>query len=184
MPTNLNALIRYKTIDRCLSNYHIPYTMKRLQENCSEKLAEYRGVYKEVSDRTFYDDIRVMRSEILGFNAPIEVKNGIYYYAERGFSIFQTPITEVDLLKEVLQMLLEERNKLADREVDTLIRRIAKITGDDVELEGEFPERQVFSIRASLNKSIEVNHEKLYEESSTYNRSLGLLDWGDVLGVV
>ncbi len=183
MPTNLNALIRYKTIDRCLKNYHIPNTMKRLQENCSEKLAEYRGIYKEVSDRTFYDDIRVMRSEILGFNAPIEVKNGIYYYAEKGFSIFQTPINEVGLLKEVLQMLLEERDRLADREVDTLIRRIAKITGDDVSLEGEFDEKEQFNLRFCLGGE-RSREEAIYEPSATYKKNVGLLSWGDLLEVV
>lgn len=69
MPTNLNALIRYKQIDKELSNPYLKTTIHSLQIACSNQLAEHRGVYKLVAERTIRDDIRVMRSSALGFNA-------------------------------------------------------------------------------------------------------------------
>ena len=62
MPTNLNALIRYKTIDRCLQNKQRNHDIKMLIEACSKALAEFRGIYKSIGERTIRDDIRIMRS--------------------------------------------------------------------------------------------------------------------------
>lgn len=78
MPTNLNALIRYKQIDKCLHNRYVPCTIARLQEACSEALGEHRGIYRQISERTIRDDLRVMKSDMLGFNAPIVFKGGYY----------------------------------------------------------------------------------------------------------
>ncbi len=132
MPTNLNALIRYKQIDAYLKNKFINCTIEKLQDACTVSLGEFRGIYKKVSERTIRDDIRVMKSNILGFNAPIEVSNGIYYYSEKNYSIFTTPVTEIELLRDILKMLLEERNNIVDTEVDNLLLRIATIVGDPI----------------------------------------------------
>ena len=88
MPANLNALIRYKTIDVCLSNRHRQWTIKDLMVACSDSLSEHRGMGSGVSERTLRDDIRVMRSNILGFNAPIKQRDGQYFYSDPSFSIF------------------------------------------------------------------------------------------------
>lgn len=72
MPTNLNALIHYKTIDHCLSNRHRQWSIDDLIKASSEALGEHRGVYKPISKLTICDDIRVMRSSMLGFDAPIK----------------------------------------------------------------------------------------------------------------
>ena len=112
MPTNLNALIRYKQIDACLRNPYVKCTIERLQEVCSEAMGEFRGIYKLVSERTIRDDIRVMRSNILGFNAPIEFEDGNYIYYKEDYSIFKTPVTEVQLLKDILKILLERNDNI------------------------------------------------------------------------
>lgn len=112
MPTNLNALIRYKTIDHCLGNRTIKCSIDRLRRECSEALAEARGVYKTISERTIRDDIRVMRSDILGFNAPIIFKDGCYVYTEKNYSIFQKYIVDVEMLTSVYNMLLEHKNSI------------------------------------------------------------------------
>ncbi len=132
MPTNLNALIRYKQIDACLKNPFANCTIPHLQEICTQSLGENRGIYKQVSERTIRDDIRVLKSDILGFNAPIVSENGKYHYSDPDFSIFSTPLTEKELLKDVLAMLLEERGNIADEEVDRLLLRIANIIGEGV----------------------------------------------------
>lgn len=126
MPTNLNALIRYKTIDKCLGNRLVKCTIRRLREECSEALGEKRGVYKTVSERTIRDDLRVMRSDILGFNAPIAFEDGCYFYTEKDYSIFKTYIKGRELLHSVFQLLLEQHDSISKPVMNELLFRIAK----------------------------------------------------------
>ena len=51
MSSNKNALIRYKTIDRCLRNKYKKYTLEDLIEECSEALFEFApiGIYSELA---------------------------------------------------------------------------------------------------------------------------------------
>ena len=63
---------------------------------------------KGVSVRTVQGDLKIMRSDKLGYNAPIEVYDRIYYrYADTDYSISDTPLTEedCDLLKEAVELL-------------------------------------------------------------------------------
>ena len=97
MPANKNALIRYKTIDRCLRNRFRLWTIDDLTEACSEALYEMEGITKGVSVRTVQGDLQIMRSDKLGYNAPIEVFDKIYYrYADPNYSINEMPLTEED----------------------------------------------------------------------------------------
>ena len=108
MPVNKNALIRYKTIDRCLRNRFRRWTIDDLTEACSDALYEMEGILKGVSVRTVQGDLQIMRSDKLGHNAPIEVYDRIYYrYADPDYSISDTPLTEedFDLLKEAVELL-------------------------------------------------------------------------------
>lgn len=108
MPANKNALIRYKTIDRCLRNRFRRWTIDDLTEACSDALYEMEGIMKGVSVRTVQGDLQIMRSDKLGYNAPIEVYDRIYYrYAAPDYSISDTPLTEedCDLLKEAVELL-------------------------------------------------------------------------------
>ena len=73
MPANRNALIRYKTIDNCLRNPYRRWTLEDLVDACSDALYEYEGIDKGISKRTVQMDIQMMRSEKLGYNAPIVV---------------------------------------------------------------------------------------------------------------
>ena len=88
MPANRNALIRYKTIDKCLRNRQRLWTLDDLIHECSEALYEYEGIDKGVSKRTVQSDIQIMRSDKLGYNAPIEVTERKYYtYTDAEYSI-------------------------------------------------------------------------------------------------
>lgn len=98
MPANRNALIRYKTIDNCLRNKYRQWTLEDLIDACSDALYEYEGIDKGVSRRTIQMDIQVMRSEKLGYNAPIVVYDNKYYkYEDEDYSITNTPLSEQDL---------------------------------------------------------------------------------------
>lgn len=97
MPVNKNALIRYKTIDRCLRNRYRRWTLDDLVDACSDALYEMEGITKGVSTRTVQGDLQIMRSDKLGYYAPIEVYDNKYYrYSDPEYSISNSPITEDD----------------------------------------------------------------------------------------
>ncbi|HEY1870352.1 MAG TPA: hypothetical protein VGG71_04800 [Chitinophagaceae bacterium] len=44
MPVNRNALIRYRTIDKCLQNRYKKWTLDDLIDACSDVLYEFEGM--------------------------------------------------------------------------------------------------------------------------------------------
>lgn len=108
MPVSRNALIRYKTIDTCLRNRFRKWTLEDLVDACSDALYEYEDIDKGISKRTVQMDIQLMRSEKLGYNAPIVVKDHKYYtYEDPEYSITNTPLSEQDLkvMSEAVELL-------------------------------------------------------------------------------
>jgi predicted DNA-binding transcriptional regulator YafY len=100
MPANRHALIRYKTIDQCLQNRRRKWTLEDLMEKVSDALYEYEGSPNPISKRTIQLDIQAMRSDKLGYNAPIIVKEKKYYtYEDAYYSITNIPLTDQDLDK-------------------------------------------------------------------------------------
>ena len=111
MPANKNALIRYKTIDNCLRNRYRRWTLDDLVDACCEALYDMEGITKGVCTRTVQMDIQIMRSDKLGYNAPIEVYDKIYYrYADPGYSITEMPLSMDDcrLIKKAITLLVEK----------------------------------------------------------------------------
>lgn len=118
MPANKNALIRYKTIDNCLRNPYRRWTLEDLVDACSDALYEYEGITKGVSVRTVQSDIQMMRSEKLGYNAPIEVYEHKYYrYSDPEFSITAMPLSQNDC--DVMQEAVDLLRQLQDFEIFT-----------------------------------------------------------------
>lgn len=108
MPINRNALIRYRTIDKCLQNRRRRWTIEDLIDACSDALYEYEGSDKPISMRTIRLDLKAMRSEQLGYNAPIVVIDKKYYtYEDADYTITDIPLTSQDLniLQEVSHLL-------------------------------------------------------------------------------
>lgn len=108
MATNKSALIRYKTIDHCLKNKYKKWTLEDLIEKVSDALYEYEGILTGVSKRTIQADIQFMRSDKLGYNAPIIVVDRKHYtYEDANYSITQSPLKEEDVekMKEVVSLL-------------------------------------------------------------------------------
>ena len=129
MPVNKNALLRYKIIDRSLRNRYRRWTIEDLVDACSDALYDMEGIRKGISLRTVQGDIQMMRSDKLGYNAPIEVYDQRYYrYADPQYSITDMPLSEDDylLLKKAVDLLGKNENQLQNGEVCKVLVKVKK----------------------------------------------------------
>lgn len=107
MPTNKNALVRYKYLDSLLSDHYHYYDIHDLTENVNDML--YEDGFPEVTQRCIEKDLNTL--EYAPFSAPIGRfnKNGkrCIAYEERSFSIFKKEMSneERNLLREVLNTI-------------------------------------------------------------------------------
>lgn len=127
MPVNRNALIRYRTIDTCLRNKYRQWTLEDLIDACSDSLYEYEGIDKGISKRTVQMDIQMMRSDKLGYNAPIIVVDKKYYtYENPNYSITNIPLTDQDLgkLTEVTEILKQFKGFTHFQELSGMVQRL------------------------------------------------------------
>lgn len=117
MPVNKNALIRYRTLDKCFSNFVRRFYIEDLIQACNEALYLHTGderysdpLNPGISRRQILVDIDFMESEA-GWSALIErVKDGrrVYYrYEDPEYTINNQPITdeEISKLRETMMML-------------------------------------------------------------------------------
>ena len=126
MPVNKNALIRYRTIDKCLVNRQRRWTLKDIIEACIQALQEYEGK-TTLSQRTVQLDIQAMRSGKLGYEAPIIVVDRKYYtYSDPSFSIARVPVSkgELEQLKEAVLVLKQFRGFQQFDEIEEIIFRL------------------------------------------------------------
>ena len=127
MAVNKNALIRYKTIDKCLQNNYREWTLDDLITACSDALYEYEGKDVDVSKRTIQLDIQMMRSDKLGYNAPIVVYDRKYYkYDDENYSIVNIPVTDKDIkvMNEAIQVLRQFKDFSLFKEMDGVLQRL------------------------------------------------------------
>jgi len=127
MSQNKNALIRYKTIDKCLQNQYRTWTLEDLMNACSDALFEYEGKENSVSKRTVQLDIQLMRSDKLGYNAPIVVYDKKFYkYEDEDFTITDIPLTETDInvLTETVSMLKQFKDFSLFSDVSDILQRL------------------------------------------------------------
>lgn len=92
MPSNKEALVRYRAINRCLINNKIA-GKEALIEACTEAIGAH------VSWRTIAGDINAMRNdEQLGYLAPIKnLKGAGYTYTDEAYSIDSIPLQKEEL---------------------------------------------------------------------------------------
>lgn len=99
MPVNKYALLRYRIIDRCLTNKGKPFPSREdLLLACEEAL--YGSGGENISQSTIDKDIWAMKNESgLAYYAPIafDRQEGGYYYEDPDFSIAQLSLGEEDL---------------------------------------------------------------------------------------
>lgn len=127
MPANKNALIRYKTIDNCLRNPYRRWTLDDLVDACCDALYDCEGIIKGVSVRTVQSDIQIMRSDKLGYNAPIEVYDHKYYrYADPDYSITNMPLSQNDyeVMQEAVDMLRQLQDFDRFAEISDVVNRV------------------------------------------------------------
>ena len=127
MPANKNALIRYRTIDRCLRNRYRRWTLEDLVDACSDALYAMEGIAKGVSVRTVQGDLQIMRSDKLGYYAPIEVYDNKYYrYADPDYSITNTPISTEDynLIANAVKTIEEYRENGDIEKLDEMLVKV------------------------------------------------------------
>lgn len=127
MPINKLALVRYKTIDQCLQNRFRKWTLEDLMEAVSDALYEYEGITKGISKRTIQLDLQNMRSEKLGYNAPIVVIDKKYYsYEDKKYSITNNPLSHQDMgkLNEVLGVLKQFKGFSYFQELTEMVTRL------------------------------------------------------------
>jgi predicted DNA-binding transcriptional regulator YafY len=127
MSINKLALIRYKTIDDCLRNRYRKWTLDDLIEKVAQVLYEHEGISSGVSKRTIQADIQVMRSDKLGYNAPIVVTDKKFYgYDDPAYSITRAPINAADMekMKEVVGILKQFNGFSYFEEMSAMIARL------------------------------------------------------------
>lgn len=127
MSSNKNALIRYKTLDKCLKNKYRKYTLEDLIDECSEALFEYEGKESFVSKRTVQLDLQNMRSEKFGYEAPIEVYERKYYrYSDPDYSIHNISVNESDLkaMNNAVQILKQFKDFSMFKEMNGVIQKL------------------------------------------------------------
>ncbi|HEY4288159.1 MAG TPA: WYL domain-containing protein [Puia sp.] len=127
MSINKLALIRYKTIDDCLKNRRRKWTLEDLIEKVSEVLYNNEGISGGVSKRTIQADIQLMRSDKLGYNAPIVIVDRKYYrYQDANFSIANAPINNADMekMKEIVSVLKQMNGFSYFEEMSDMIARL------------------------------------------------------------
>lgn len=109
MPANKNALIRYRIIDRCLTNKLRKYPTKQyiLEKICQDL---YGTVEEAISVSSLEKDFDAMRNDAsLGYNAPIKYckRNKGYYYTDPEYSIDGLALNdqETEALQESVSLL-------------------------------------------------------------------------------
>jgi len=99
MPANKYALLRYRIIDRCLTNKGHQYPDKDyLRRTCEEAL--YGSDGEHISESTIEKDLWAMRNESeLGYYAPIKYSKEYkgYFYEEEGYSINELSLNDEDI---------------------------------------------------------------------------------------
>jgi predicted DNA-binding transcriptional regulator YafY len=114
MPANLQALIRYRTIDACLRRTNRAWSLDDLAEACGAALRDYHGNdHDDPSRRQIFYDIKFMKDPGQGFAAPIRYVRGekSYRYARPDYSIFLNPLKPEELgeLRHALGILRQFR---------------------------------------------------------------------------
>jgi hypothetical protein len=104
MATNKNALLRFKTLDRCFQNTGRNYNLDDLLNEVNNTLIEDDPKSSGIKIRQLRSDIQFMRSEA-GYNAPLfskrteeesDTNKHVYFYSDPNFSIYNSPLNETE----------------------------------------------------------------------------------------
>ncbi|MBB6461757.1 hypothetical protein [Flammeovirga kamogawensis] len=169
MPANLNALIRYRTINNCLHSNNLGCSLGLLIERCSDALSDAKGKIISISKRSIQEDIRILRSDILGFNAPIIFEEGKYFYDPSSYSIYELPISHKNTIMGLINLLIEEKDNIKSQRVDVLLKQLKEMVQFEKEEEMQVQINSSQSIQMPLENEIDML-EKIEERPIEVNR--------------
>jgi hypothetical protein len=202
MPATYHALIRYKTINSCLYGGRRGYSINELIEECTAALSEATDRCGKVSERTLQNDIRIMRSDILGFNAPISRRSGLYYYDDPEYSIARLALTDSGIIERIIKMLLDLRKKITNPELESLLLKMLALAGQDyhqnIDLKNTLlhqPDREMSRqnynynhVNWRLSSHFEDYLEDINPENDSYKQDDGqpgsVIIWGRILDLI
>lgn len=128
MPTNKNAQLRYRILDRCFSDFHRTYSIEDLLDTVNESLMDLYG--SQVSIRQIREDIKYMRDRVT-YNAPIETypfdgRKSYYRYSDPSFSIFNNELTaeEIKSLRSTIDILSRFRGVSSNAWLEDVISNL------------------------------------------------------------
>lgn len=176
MPTNRNAQLRYKILDRCFSDFHRRYEFKDLLDEVNEKLIDLNG--KGISKRQLRDDIKYMRERVT-FDAPITAtpcdgKKCFYRYSDPDFSIFNNELSleEIENFHATIEMLGKYRGIPANAWIEEVISNLEYRFGIKVNPENliSFEQNQQLKGLEFLSNIIDatINHQPLDVDYCTF----------------
>jgi predicted DNA-binding transcriptional regulator YafY len=147
MPANKYALLRYRVIDRCLTNRYRPFpSLEDLQRACEEAI--YGSSNERISASTVEKDMRAMRNEEeLGYYAPIKyskIEKG-YYYEDPDYTIRDISLSyeEQEAIKLAAATLFQFRDMAVFKDFGSAIQKIFDRMNISPEMEDEAVERHV-----------------------------------------
>ena len=131
MPTNKNAQLRYRILDRCFSNFHRKYAIEDLLNEVNEALIDLYGPQAKISIRQIREDLKYMRDS-MGFDAPIvafrfgEGNRCFYRYDDKDFTIFNNELTDKELhdLCSIIEMLQKYRGMPSSNWLEPVISNL------------------------------------------------------------
>ena len=96
MPANINALLRYQVIDKCLRNRGRRWTWQHILDEVNEALLADNPKSNGIGKTTLYEDLKSIEYKI--YNLEIEkIKEGkttYLRYADQNASINNQPLSE------------------------------------------------------------------------------------------
>jgi len=185
MATNKNAQLRYNVIDQCLSNFQRTYTYEGLLQKVNNVLEE--NAYEGIKTRQLKEDLRFMQS-LAGFAIELEEdlfegKKRILRYKNKGFSIAQHPLNQLDQeqLNATITILSRYKHRIEFAWLEELIPRMKDAFQlvelgqeglisyqENPDLKGLAHLGQLFNCIAQC-KTLRITYQAFYKEAQELN---------------
>jgi len=162
MPANLQALIRYNVIDKCLRDTSRIWQWKDLAVAVSDAIKDQKNIVKFPSKRTIMGDIATMRSGELGYTAPIiHDRTSGYTYANPRFSIhhISLPASLIHDLREGIAIIQQVTKNEKLLRISSSLTKIC----DYMHITYENPYNQHIYLEHSLNEPGQKWLDRVYE---------------------
>lgn len=172
-----NAQLRYRIIDRCLTNPYRPFPSKEMLRQACEEAIYGNSTGTSICHSTIEKDLFAMRMEL---DAPIRysrVERG-YYYEDETYSIDKIPLSEEDIqsIKFATNILIQFKRVALFKQfgfaIDKLFDRI-HIAGNPTEEAVDhyvqfesFPETAGGELLSDLLKAIKEKHIVQFDYAS------------------